>query len=81
LEANGLQSELLEAAAMGQPEAVPQEEVIEAVQNQLAEDVASLDAADAALNELAAEKALDEIAAEMAVNEIGRNYSIIIISR
>ena len=37
-------------AAAGQPEAVQQQEVVAAVQEELMKDVASLEAADAALN-------------------------------
>jgi len=71
LEANGLQSELVEAAADGHSEAVQQQEVVAAIQEELLKEEANLAAADAALNEVATDKALDQIAAEMAVNEIG----------
>ena len=64
-------------AAAGQSEAVQQQEVVAAVQEELMKDVASLEAADAALNELATDAALDEIAAEMAVNEIGKNTTLL----
>ena len=68
LEAAGLQSETAAAAGGSQQ----QEEAVAAIQQELANDVASIEAADAALNELATDQALNEIAAEMAVNEIGK---------